>query len=52
MGGLTSDEALVVYADTLAAELASLPGVASATVRGISTLEYLIRIDEAALRRY
>ena len=29
-----------------------MPGVASATVRGISTLEYLIRIDEAALRRY
>ena len=52
VGGLASDEALVVYADTLAAVLASLPGVASATVRGISTLEYLIRIDEAALRRY
>ncbi|MEM7717629.1 MAG: efflux RND transporter permease subunit [Pseudomonadota bacterium] len=52
VGGLASDEALVLYADALAAELASLPGVASAAVRGISTLEYLVQIDDTALRSY
>lgn len=52
VSGLASDAALVRYADELSTELAALPGVATATVRGISTLEYRIALDEAALQRF
>ncbi|MDP5359762.1 MAG: efflux RND transporter permease subunit, partial [Paracoccaceae bacterium] len=52
VSGLASDAALVRYADELATELAALPGVATATVRGISTLEYRVDLDDMALQRY
>ena len=52
VSGLASDEALVRYADDLAAELATVQGVATATVRGISELEYRINLNDLALRRY
>ncbi|MDP5086979.1 MAG: efflux RND transporter permease subunit, partial [Yoonia sp.] len=52
VSGLASDAALVGYADELATELAALPGVATATVRGISTLEYRVDLDDMALQRY
>ncbi|MEL6233405.1 MAG: efflux RND transporter permease subunit, partial [Pseudomonadota bacterium] len=52
VSGLASDESLVRYADELAAQLAQLRGIADATVRGISTLEYRIRLDAFALRKF
>ena len=52
VSGLASDAALVRYADELATELAALPGVATAMVRGISTLEYRVDLDDRALQRY
>ncbi|MGX9356671.1 efflux RND transporter permease subunit [Roseobacteraceae bacterium S113] len=52
VSGLASDEALVRYADDLAAEFAGLPGVATATVRGISELEYRVNLNPLALRRF
>ena len=52
VSGLASDEALVRYAGDLAADLASLSGVVSATLRGVSTLEYRVHLDDVALQRY
>ena len=50
--GLDGDEALLRYADDLSDRLGNLRGVATAEVSGISDLEYRVRLDESALRKY
>ncbi|MEO1423156.1 MAG: efflux RND transporter permease subunit [Pseudomonadota bacterium] len=52
VSGLASDEALVRYADDLAAELSTVQGVATATVRGVSALQYRIHLNDVALQQY
>ncbi len=52
VSGLASDESLVRYADELADDLVTVPGIADAKVRGVSALEYRVRLNDLALRTY
>ncbi|MEM8658413.1 MAG: efflux RND transporter permease subunit, partial [Pseudomonadota bacterium] len=52
VSGLAGKDALVDYTDTLSDELRDLPGVADATVSGITDRELRVRFDQQALRRF
>ncbi|MEM9812754.1 MAG: efflux RND transporter permease subunit, partial [Pseudomonadota bacterium] len=52
ISGIVGRDGLVAYADELADRLIALPGVAEATVSGITDREIRIRFDQEALRRY
>jgi len=52
ISGIVSKDGLVDYADVLADQLLALPGVASATVSGITDREFQVNFDQQALRQY
>ena len=52
ISGISSKDGLVAYADILADRLLALPGVASATVSGITDREFQVNFDQQTLRQY
>ncbi|MEM9228824.1 MAG: efflux RND transporter permease subunit, partial [Pseudomonadota bacterium] len=52
VSGITGREGLVAYADGLADRLLALPGVAEATVTGITDRELQVSFDQQALRQF
>lgn len=52
VSGVIGKDGLVAYADDLADRLLALPGVASATVSGITDREFQVNFDQRALREY
>ncbi|WP_323785725.1 efflux RND transporter permease subunit [Thalassovita sp.] len=52
ISGISGKEGLIAYADELADTLLALPGVADATVSGITDRELQVTFDQQALRRF
>lgn len=52
ISGISGSQGLIEYADELSENIRALPGVASATVSGLSDRELKVTFDEAALRRF
>ena len=52
ISGIAGKQGLIEYADELAGRLIAVPGVAEATVSGITDREYQISFDQMAMRRY
>ncbi|MGH1355304.1 MAG: efflux RND transporter permease subunit [Thalassovita sp.] len=52
ISGISGKQGLIEYSDELSDRILALPGVASATVSGVSERELKVTFDEAAMRRF